>query len=334
MNLPPGYVTRAAQLDDAPAVLAIMHKVSLQIVSETDDTLEDVIAEWESPDQDLARDTRVVLHPDGRLVGYGIFYDAGHKEVPVLDIYVDPDEWTHDTTTAPYLFAWAEARALENLPECPADVRVALHAFTYSEDHWYQSELTRAGLTLIRHAFRMQIELGGAPEPVTLPDGFTLRRIERDDDWRPVLDCIRDAWRDHFGYIESPFDEHFARWQRHWHDHFTPDLWLAAMDGETVAGVCLCMENFNDSPGFGWVSTLAVRRAYRRRGLAMALLQTAFRTLYDKGSTRVGLGVDASSLTGATRLYERAGMSVNTRYDLFEKELRPGVDTTTREAGE
>ncbi|MCA9902969.1 MAG: GNAT family N-acetyltransferase, partial [Anaerolineae bacterium] len=310
------------------------NKVSLQIVGEIDDTLEDVIAEWESPDIDLAHDTRVVLHPDGHLIGYGIFYDAGHKEVPLIDLYVDPDRWATDQTTAPYLFAWAEARARENLPEIPPDVRLALHAYTYSQDQWYQSELIRAGLTVIRHAFRMQIQLDSPPEPVALPEGFTLRRVNHDDDWKPILDCIRDAWRDHFGYIESPFDEHYARWQRHWQDHFKPDLWLAAMDGETVAGVCLCMENFNDSPGFGWVSTLAVRRDYRRRGLAMALLRAAFTTLYDKGSTRVGLGVDASSLTGATRLYERAGMAVKIRYDLFEKELRPGTDTTTREAGE
>ncbi|MBE0690621.1 MAG: GNAT family N-acetyltransferase, partial [Anaerolineae bacterium] len=172
------------------------------------------------------------------------------------------------------------------------------------------------------------------PEPVSLPEGFTLRRVARDDDWKPILDCTRDAWRDHFGYIESPFEEHYARWQRRWQDQFKPDLWLAAMDGETVAGVCLCMENFNDNPGNGWVSTLAVRRAYRRRGLAMALLSHAFVALHGLGKTQVGLGVDASSLTGATRLYERAGMAVKTRYDLFEKELRPGVDTTTREAGE
>ena len=66
----------------------------------------------------------------------------------------------------------------------------------------------------------------------------------------------------------------------------------------------------------------------------MALLSRAFVALHSTGKTRVGLGVDADSLTGATRLYERSGMAVKVRYDMFEKELRPGVDTTTREAGD
>jgi len=69
-----------------------------------------------------------------------------------------------------------------------------------------------------------------------------------------------------------------------------------------------------------------VRRTARGRGIAMALLQEAFRVFHGQGKESVGLGVDASSITGATRLYERAGMSVQVRFDLFEKELRPGKD--------
>jgi len=40
----------------------------------------------------------------------------------------------------------------------------------------------------------------------------------------------------------------------------------------------------------------------------------------------VGLGVDAGSLTGATRLYERAGMRPIRQFDTYELELRPGRD--------
>jgi hypothetical protein len=45
---------------------------------------------------------------------------------------------------------------------------------------------------------------------------------------------------------------------------------------------------------------------------------------------RIGLGVDADSLTGATRLYEKAGMRVERRYELWEKELRPGIESATQ----
>jgi mycothiol synthase len=40
--------------------------------------------------------------------------------------------------------------------------------------------------------------------------------------------------------------------------------------------------------------------------------------------------VDASSLTGATRLYEKAGMRVLRQFDNYEKELRPGRDVSTQ----
>jgi hypothetical protein len=61
----------------------------------------------------------------------------------------------------------------------------------------------------------------------------------------------------------------------------------------------------------------------------MALLLHSFNEFYRRGSRKAGLGVDASSLTGATRLYERAGMHVARQYDSYQKELRPGREPST-----
>ena len=71
----------------------------------------------------------------------------------------------------------------------------------------------------------------------------------------------------------------------------------------------------------GWVLDLAVSRAQRRHGLGDALLRSAFRALWQRGHTRVGLEVDSENETGATRLYERAGMAVTRRYATYEKRL-------------
>jgi hypothetical protein len=48
------------------------------------------------------------------------------------------------------------------------------------------------------------------------------------------------------------------------------------------------------------------------------------------GKARAGLGVDAQSLTGATRLYEKAGMHVAREFLAYEKELRPGRDISKK----
>jgi ribosomal protein S18 acetylase RimI-like enzyme len=99
------------------------------------------------------------------------------------------------------------------------------------------------------------------------------------------------------------------------------------MDGEQIAGISLCgIEKTSDA----WVQTLGVLRSWRRQGLALALLQHSFREFYKRGLHTVYLAVDAQSLTGATRLYERAGMHIVRQNDRYEKELRAGRELSTQ----
>lgn len=72
---------------------------------------------------------------------------------------------------------------------------------------------------------------------------------------------------------------------------------------------------------WGWVQTLGVRPAWCRRGIREVLLRSAFRAFFDHGESTVALQVDAQSPTGATRLYERAGMRVLYRIVVWEKIL-------------
>jgi mycothiol synthase len=103
---------------------------------------------------------------------------------------------------------------------------------------------------------------------------------------------------------------------------FDPSLWFLAWGGELLAGISLCgyyLEN-------GIVDTLGGRRPWRRRGSGRALLRHTFAEFYRRGTTLVDLSVDAQNLTGAPRLYERAGMSMLMGYNLYEKELHSGVE--------
>lgn len=71
----------------------------------------------------------------------------------------------------------------------------------------------------------------------------------------------------------------------------------------------------------GYVSALGVRRPWRHRGLGLALLRNALRAFRARGMTRAGLDVDGENLTGAVRLYERAGMHIVKQRDTYEKAL-------------
>jgi ribosomal protein S18 acetylase RimI-like enzyme len=58
--------------------------------------------------------------------------------------------------------------------------------------------------------------------------------------------------------------------------------------------------------------------------LGEALLLYSFNEFYKRGTTTIGLGVDAQNPTGATRLYKKAGMYVASEAVVYEKELRAG----------
>ena len=124
---------------------------------------------------------------------------------------------------------------------------------------------------------------------------------------------MSEAFRDHRGTSEMGFEE----WASGFFDH--PD-WSAALspvverENQIVAAAMV----FDYSNG-GWVRSLGVRRAARKKGLGLAMLYQIFQWSKARGKTKVGLGVDAESLTGATRLYERAGMHIKTHFVRFEK---------------
>ncbi|MGH2479754.1 MAG: GNAT family N-acetyltransferase, partial [Ktedonobacteraceae bacterium] len=123
------------------------------------------------------------------------------------------------------------------------------------------------------------------------------------------------------GHLSDNFEDWYQRSITN-AEKFDPSLWFVAVVGDEIAGISLCDYYLDD----GLVGTLGVRRPWRRKGLGLALLYHSFGEFYRRGTHTITLGVDSQSLTGATRLYERAGMHILLSYDAYEKELRPGVD--------
>ena len=74
----------------------------------------------------------------------------------------------------------------------------------------------------------------------------------------------------------------------------------------------------------GWIGDLGVIEAGRGRGVGRALLEHGFASLAARGASRIQLNVDSANATGATRLYEAAGMTVRRSFECYEKHLTPG----------
>ena len=153
---------------------------------------------------------------------------------------------------------------------------------------------------------------GRAPE---WPRGVAVRTFQEGDE-RLFYEVHQETFLDMWEPIEDTYEE----WA-HWFlepPAFTPDLWFLAYEANEPAGVAICSPHETRAE-CGWVRVLGVRRPWRRRGLARALLLHAFEGFRLRGFTTAGLGVDAESETGANRLYESVGMHTAARFDILER---------------
>ena len=330
--LPDTFYARPVTLADLETAVSFFNTCAMNEIGRANVPPDGIRSEWTLPSFNLATNTRAVFTNDGQLIGYVEVWD--NDDIPSrINVWgrVHPDYQGQGIGT--HLMQWAEARAHQALPRVPADVRVCYQtscASTYAPSH----ELLRSlGMTLVRHFWQMEIDLTHPPT-VQLPDGLTIRSMIPDKEERAVIQAVRDSFKDHWGYVEQPFEQEFAEWQHFMHNDpdYDPSLWFVALDGEQIAGISICDLKSHEDPKMGWIGTLGVLRPWRRRGLGVALLHHSFAELYKRGQTKAALGVDASSLTGATRLYERAGMRVARQSDTYEKEIRPGRDLSTQSA--
>jgi ribosomal protein S18 acetylase RimI-like enzyme len=161
----------------------------------------------------------------------------------------------------------------------------------------------------------MTIELTEEPPEPELPDGLSIETF-RSEDARAWHNAANEAFADEWGFTSLPFDEWWE--MRSTAADFDPTLWFLVRDGDEIAAFARCDAGRR---GGGFVGMLGVRKQWRRRGLGLALLRHAFREFRRRGAPRVSLGVDAENPTGATRLYERAGMQVQVEYVTFERKL-------------
>ncbi len=245
-----------------------------------------------------------VLEEDSRIVGYG---DVWIQEDAVALDVVAPGRWA-------VFFDWAEAEARRH---GTSQLRVNPPA-----GHELGAVAERRGYRRWRSSLSMEIELAETPRESKLPDGLALRPYGPEHE-ATLRSLLNDAFaEDPFWHhvSNSNFREFYLRARG-----FDPTLWLLAWDGDELAGAALAYSERGGDTSLGWVGTLAVRRAWRRRGLGEALLLRAFRELHDRGLRRVGLGVDAENVTNALRLYERVGMHKVGQTDNWVLDLIPAA---------
>ena len=307
IQLPTGFTARPATMDDLQTVVDVMNAVTQADVGKSDTTLFTVRRYWESDDLNLETDTLLICAPDGQAAGCAQFI----AETPPMPY--DVDTWVHPayfgTSVGDALLQWIDQRAQQALLTAPAGVPASIgHIYVYAQNRSAQQRLEKFDYTRERVFYRMEIAFDAPPPEPQLPEGITIRSFRWGEEDRAVYEAFEEAQADEWGHERLPFD----KWRYYFIDveeNFDPEAWFLAWEGETIVGYALCRWERAGEPDRSTVRYLAVRKPWRKRGIALALLHAAFGGMYQQGKRGAGLGVDATSYTGADRLYVRAGMN-------------------------
>ena len=306
MDLPVGYRLRAPTHADIDPAAEVLEADQLDDVGEVVLDANFLRNRWLRPSFDLERNAWIVEDDVGAVVAFG---QAAREENVVESLgTVHPGHRGRGIGSA--LLDRIEARATELLAGVPA-ARFR-HSVNASDDA-AAAMLRARGLRPVRHFWHMEIDLVAPLQVESSPDGIRIGEIDDPDDLPEVHGVLTEAFADHWGNYPEPYDQ--------WVDEETggpgydPWLWLGATEDGRMLGT-LTGNLWGDR---GWVGYLGVRRSGRGRGIGAALLREAFARFAARGAHKAVLNVDAENTTGATALYERVGMRVVNRWDLWER---------------
>ena len=304
---PAEFAVRAPRVGDADDIARLLAAFDTSFGVEETEQPEDLLDEWR--ELDLSRDAWV-WELDGRIVAYAAVHARGEQAANsrlVADGYVSPDYAGRGLGTA--IVDNTERRARERA--APRIENAVL-----GNDARAAELLQARGYRDVRHFYRMRIELDGPPPEPRWPEGFEIAAFDPAEA-HEFHDALKDGFAEEWGHTPEPF-EAFAK-RRLEEERFDPTLWTTVRVGDEIAAVLIAdWKRYGET---GWIESIAVRKPRRRRGLGEALLLRAFGQLYDRGERVVRLGVDAENPTGATRLYERVGMSVSFEAVIYAKDL-------------
>lgn len=315
-NLPDGFNICPPKLNDLDAVTELMNKCTVAVMGRRNFSPYFVSRLWEDGDFHINTDAWLITAPDRSIVGYADFSDGGEN-------YFDVVTWEHPEYAERGIRETLLTRIEDRAHQEQSDQAITLdHSWVYTQDRSTRASLEKFGYHIDRTFHRMQIEMDAPPSLAPIPDGIQIRSFRLGVEDRSVYDAYEEAQADEWGHQWLPFD----KWQHYFigtEDQFDPSLWFLAVEGDQIAGYIFARLERPGDPEEGHIRYVAVRRAWRRRGIAIALLRCAFAELFRRGKRKVGLGVDATSLTGADRLYERAGMRVYQTTLIYKKILEP-----------
>jgi mycothiol synthase len=302
------YTTRHPGESDLHVMYQAFREIDIADEGECDWTEEDMQIMWGATDLE---NVWVVEDPEGRIAAVG---GIRPRHPTRLRTWAGVVPGYRGRGIGTHLLGLIEERAAELAAKAPEGEPVMMGQDVGQLNTDAIPLLERHGYEYARTFWKMGIDLGREPAEPVVPEGFRFEPM-REGLERQVFDATEEAFEDHWDHQPHDYDE-WRKWMIE-RPSFDPSVWVLAWDGDEIAAGSL---NYIE-PQEAWVGVLFTRRPWRRRGLALALLQASFREFWKRGAKKAALGVDAQNPTGATRLYEKAGMHVVRESTLYWKEV-------------
>jgi len=318
-NLP--YTFRPFRREDAPAIFQMMLDIDAHDNRTWAGTLAETEKEFDDPDVNVETDTLGAFTAGGQVAALAWIYappKPGKHYLAFLWNQFHPDH--RDNGVADFIMAWSEARGRQILAQRPRDVPHILRISCMAHNDYRKELHIRHGFEPVRYFFEMRRDLSEPIAAVTLPPGIVIRPWEPELDQR-TYEAFEESFQDHWGHV--PVSKEVWDMFMVGRESFRSDLSYVILDGEEVAGFTLNFlspeENERNGIQEAWVGVLGVRRPWRKRGFATALLNQSMHAFKTEGMAYASLGVDSENPTGALGVYERVGFAPVKRSVSFAK---------------
>ncbi|MDX6550519.1 MAG: mycothiol synthase [Gaiellales bacterium] len=303
---------------DGPAVVKMINDETRALIGVGFTGIEWVTAPWSAPGAQLERDFGVI--EAGRdLAGYFLLEsDPPHTLVFSIGAVALAH---HGRGIGSAIVDEIERRALELTRDVPASEEIIWRMGALADEPMVSALLSARGFREVRRFWAMRVTFDGMPAAPEAIPGVELRTLGPGQE-QAVHDCLEEAFRDHWGEALEPLDRFLHRHVQA-AEYFDPELWQLAWQDDRVIGALVASPRSDEDDRLGYVDLVGVRRSHRGRGVGKALLLQSFVTFHDRGRQGALLFVDSESATGATRLYERVGMTAQPRFSSWDRPLRP-----------
>ena len=271
---------------------------------------------------DVLKDILVAEH-DGQIIGYSRnFWDKIQKDNAIHYSHFASvlPEWNNKGIREVF-FTWNESRLKEIAEAHDPGIEKCIMCWVSPKADEWESILASNEYTIARFSFLMvRLDLENIPD-LPLPEGIIVRPTTPED-YRKIWDAAKEIFADEWAEPE---------WQDEWYDRwlnqpiFQTELWQIAWHGDEVAGMVRSYisvpENEEFNRKWGYTENIGIRRAYRGKGLAKALIARSLQIVKDQGMEQAALGVDAENPSGAFHLYKLMGFQEYQRWKTYKKEL-------------